>query len=57
MNLVSWIVLGLIAAWAVVALVYVIRHRGAGCGGSCGGGCGKGCDGDCAHCMRHRAEG
>lgn len=53
MNLVSWIVLGLIAAWAVVALIYVIRHRGSGCGGTS---CGSGCNGDCAHCKMHHAE-
>ena len=57
MNLASWIVLGAIAAWAAVALIYVIRHRGCGCSGGsgCGGSCG-GCNGDCAHCGRHRME-
>ena len=48
MNAASWIVLGLIALWAVAALIYAIRHRGCGCSG--GGGCGGGCSGDCAHC-------
>ena len=46
MNLLSWVVLGLVVLWGIAALIYVIRHRGSNCGGSCGGGC----NGDCAHC-------
>ena len=54
MNAASWVVLGLIAAWAVAALIYVLRHRGCGCSG--GGGCSAGCSGDCAHCHRHEMK-
>lgn len=44
MNLLSWMLLALLALWMVAALVYIFRHKG-GC--SCGGGS---CCGNCAEC-------
>lgn len=50
MNLGSWLLLGAVAVWLVVALVHIVRNRGNCCG--CGGGPskGRGCCGDCANC-------
>ena len=50
MNLGSWLLLGEVAVWLVVALVHIVRNRGNCCG--CGGGQSKGhgCCGDCANC-------
>ena len=46
----SWLLLGAVAVWLVVALVHIVRNRGNCCG--CGGGKSKGhsCCGDCANC-------
>ena len=50
MNFGSWLLLGAVAVWLVVALVHIVRNRGNCCG--CGGGKSKGhsCCGDCANC-------
>lgn len=59
MNLASWLLLGAVALWLIVAVVHIARHKG----GCCGSG---GCCGDCAHCAaagckgkrrRHEAKG
>ena len=50
MNFGSWLLLGAVAVWLVVALVHIVRNRGNCCG--CGGGQSKGhgCCSDCANC-------
>ena len=50
MNFGSWLLLGAVAVWLVVALVHIVRNRGNCC--VCGGGKSKGhsCCGDCANC-------
>ena len=50
MNLGSWLLLGIVAVWLVIALAHIVRNRGNCCG--CGGGHGKrhSCCGDCANC-------
>ena len=50
MNIGSWLLLGAVAVWLVVALVHIVRNRGNCCG--CGGGKSKGhgCCGNCANC-------
>ena len=50
MNFGSWLLLGAVAVWLVVALVHIVRNRGNCCG--CGGGKSKGhsCCDDCANC-------
>lgn len=47
MDPLSIILVALVVLWAVVAVVYLVRHRGSGC---CGGSSHKGCCGDCSHC-------
>lgn len=47
MNLPSVIILALVVLCLVLAVRYLIRHRGGGCSGC------SGCSGDCAQCQHH----
>ena len=49
MNAFSWIVLGVIVAWAAGALTYVLNSQHSGCGRG-----GANCCGDCSKCGRHK---
>lgn len=35
MNLLSWIILGLVIIGVIGAAVFLYRHKGAGCSGNC----------------------
>ena len=52
MNLLSWILVGAVAVWFVIAIVRMVRNKG-GCSCGCGGTTKKtktgGCDG-CTKC-------
>ena len=50
MNLGSWLLLGVVAVWLVVALVHIVRNRGNCCGCASHRGNQHGCCGDCANC-------
>lgn len=55
MDLLSILLLVLVALWFVLAVVYMVRHRGCscGCGGACGRRRGNGCAGGaCGRCGR-----
>ena len=53
MDLLSILLLVLVALWFVLAVVYMVRHRGCGCGGACGCRRGNGCAGGaCGRCGR-----
>ncbi len=56
MDLLSILLLVLVALWFVLAVIYMVRHRGCGCGRGCacgrrrGNGCAGGACGRCGRC-------